>query len=180
MTIELVIDFNIPEGLAELYAESSDCEYVGNKDGVLSVEEAATNLMRYAETKKYGAFERLGIMKIYKDDVLVGFSMPRDIKEKEHKVFLLPEDTQWYRIGTVYIGKAYRGKGIMSGAILKFKEMYPNLLWTCNETNTGSHKSALAGGLTLSHKVYVGKERYWEHQPFDGMIRTDLVFKSEV
>lgn len=180
MCVELVIDFTIPEGLSELYAESSDCQYVGSNDGAMDAETALTNLERYATTKKYGAFERIGIMKIYKDGVLVGFSLPRDIKEKEHKVFLLPENTQWYRIGTVYIGKAYRGRGIMRDAIKKFKELYPNLLWTCNETNIGSRMSALSGGLIMSHHIYVGENKYWEHKPFDGMIRTDLVFKSEV
>lgn len=178
MSINLVIDFEISEGLAALYAESSTDEFIGNKEGELTVAEAFAKLQVYAATKTYGAFERIGFMKIYKDDVLVGFSMPREIKEREHKVFKLPEGVQWHRIGTVYIGKQYRKQGIMRNVIKTFLTMYPNLVWTCNEKNRASMYSAAAGGLHHSHTIYVGEDKYWEHQPFEGMIRTDLVFKS--
>lgn len=180
MVLQLVIDFDIPKDLADIYAESSTCTYVGNKDGELSVAEAQLKLEQYAATKTYGAFERLGIMKIYVDAVLVGFSMPRVIKVKEHKVFMLEEEEVWYRIGTVYIAKAFRGQGIMRDTIREFKKIYPNLLWTCNEKNRASMYSAAAGGLVHSHNIYVGEDKYWEHQPFEGMIRTDLVFKSKL
>lgn len=180
MSINLVIDFEISEGLAALYAESSTDEFIGNKEGKLTVAEAFAKLQVYAATKTYGAFERMGFMKIYKNDVLVGFSMPREIKEREHKVFLLEEEEGWYRIGTVYIAKVFRGQGIMRDTIHEFKKIYPNLLWTCNEKNRASMHSAIAGGLVHSHNIYVGEDKYWEHQPFEGMIRTDLVFKSKL
>ena len=178
MTVRLVIDFVIPEGLAELYAESSTCEFVGNKEGELTVAEAYAKLQLYAATKTYGAFERVGFMKIYKDGILVGFSMPREIKEKENKVFLLEEGSQWYRIGTVFVGRKHRNNGVMRDTIIEFARIFPNVLWTCNELNIPSRNSALSGRLHFSHKVYVGEERYWEHKPFEGVIRTDLVFKS--
>lgn len=178
MTLRLIIDFEIPDRLVGLYAESSTCAYVGNKEGELSIEQAAANLQRYAETKTYGAFERIGFMKIYKGDTLVGFSMPREIKAKENAVFLLEEGSQWYRIGTVYIAKQYRRQGIMRETIKEFVKLYPNVLWTCNATNTASYNSALSGGLEYSHSVYVGENRYWEHQEHDNVIRVDCVFKS--
>lgn len=180
MSLSLLIDWSTPNDLAEIYAESTDCEFVGNKDGVLTVEEATANLQRYASTKKYGNFERLGIMKIFHEGELVGFSMPRKIEAKENKIFKLEEDSTYHRIGTVYIAKAHRGKGIMTKAIKEFIKQYGNVLWVHNELNVASGKAAMAGGLKYSHSIHVAENREWTFNPNPNQIRVDKVYKSEV
>lgn len=180
MNLTLLIDWSIPTGLAEIYSESSDCEFVGNKEGALTVEEAYASLQKYVNTKTYGNFERLGIMKIFHNSVLVGFSMPRELKDKECNVFKLVEGITYYRIGTVYIAKAHRGKGIMSNVIKEFVKKYTNVIWTHNEQNILSRKAALSGGLKYSHDIYVGDNRTWTFSPNPNQIRVDIVYKSEV
>lgn len=178
--VSLVIDFEIPEGLAEIYLESQSCPYVGDKEGPRDLQGANADLERYVNTNQYGNRPILGIMKIYHYGILVGFSFPRAIMEKEYKVFKLNGDKPFYRIGTIYISKAFRGLGIVKETIRQFKEIYPNMLWTCNSLNTASEATALSGGLEFSHHIYVRPERKWEFHPVEDQVRIDNVYKTEV
>lgn len=178
MNLKLLIDWTIPEGLAEIYAESNSCVFVGKKDRVIDLAAALVILQNCASTKEYDGFERLGIMKIYHGGVVVGFSMPRKIEAKEKIKFKLKEDDTYHRIGPVYITKAHRGKGIMSKTIQEFQNIVGEMIWTCNELNDVSAKAALSGGLKYSHHIYVTENRQYLFNPFPNQVRVDLVYKS--
>ena len=180
MSLVLLIYWSIPNGLAEIYAESNSCVFVGKKDKVIDRTEALVILQSCAATKEYDGFERLGIMKIFHENVLVGFSMPRKIEAKEELKFKLKEDDTYHRIGPVYITKAHRGKGVMSETIREFQNIVGKMIWTCNELNDVSAKAALSGGLKYSHHIYVTENRQYLFNPFPNQVRVDLVYKSEV
>lgn len=178
--VSLVIDFEIPEELPEIYLESQSCQFVGDKDGPVDLPGAMADLERYVRTSMFGNRPILGVMKIYYDDVLVGFSFPRVILEQEYKVFKLKGAKEYYRIGTIYIAKEYRGHGIVKETIRQFRQAYPNMLWTCNSLNTASEATALSGGLKFSHNIYVRPEKKWEFHPVEDQVRIDKVYKTEV
>lgn len=178
MSIRLAIDFEITPELVKLYAASTHCPFVGEKDGPYCETRAGFELERIAKHKKYGSFERLGIMKIFWDDVLVGFSLPRMIAEREHNVFKLPENCTYYRVGTVYIDQEHRGKGIMAMAIKQFVSMYPNVVWTCDGKNISSQKSALRGGLKFSHLIYFKSREEWSFEPMEDCVRVSHVYSN--
>lgn len=178
MNIRLAIDFDVTPELVKLYALSTHCPFVGEKDGPYDEERAASELKRIAETKKYGNCERLGIMKIFQGDTLVGFSLPRVILEKEHKVFKLDTTDTYHRVGTVFIDPEHRGKGIMKKAINAFIDLYPNVVWTCDEKNIASGNSAVSGGLKFSHLIYFKSREEWSFEPMEDHIRVSNVYVS--
>lgn len=176
--IKLAIDFEITPELVKLYAESTHCPFVGEKDGPYCEIRAKFELEKIARSKMYGKFERLGIMKIFWEDELVGFSLPREMVEREHPIFKLPEGLKYHRIGTVYVGKGHRGKGIMMHTILMFKTMYPNLVWTCDDANISSQKSAVRGGLKFSHLIYFKSREEWSFEPLEDCNRISHVYSN--
>lgn len=176
--IRLAIDFEITPELVKLYAESTHCPFVGEKDGPYCEIRAGFELEKIARSKKYANFERLGIMKIYQGDTLVGFSLPRVILEREHAIFKLPPDCTYYRVGTVYISHEYRGQGIMFFAIKQFVSMYSNVVWTCDNKNIASQKSAVRGGLKFSHLIYFRSRDDWSFEPIEDYARLSHVYSN--
>lgn len=172
------IDFNICPRLIKLYADSSNDMFVGEKDGPYDIVKAEEMLNKYAATKMYGNHHRDGFMKIFYGPVLVGFSFPRVIHPKEHKAFKLEEGVTYHRIGTVYIDKQYRGKGIMAETIKEFRKQFPNVVWVCNTLNSASKATALKGGLKFSHKLYVKDTENWAFEPFEGMVSVTEIYSS--
>lgn len=176
--LELVIDFEITPELVKLYAESTHCPFVGEKDGPYCEIRAGFELEEIARSKKYANFERLGIMKIFWEGKLVGFSLPRVILEREHEIFKLPPGCTYYRVGTVYIGHEHRGKGIMMWAIKKFVSIYSNVVWTCDEKNISSQKSAVRGGLKFSHLIFFKSRTEWSFEPLEECERVSHVYAN--
>lgn len=177
------IDFGICPRLVELYADSTNCMFVGEADGPYDLAKAEEMLKKYASTKMYGSHERYGFMKIFYGTVLVGFSIPRAITPKEYRAMKLEEGIEYHRIGTVYIDPKYRGKGIMTAAIAEFRKTYPNIVWACNSLNAASKAAALSAGLKFSHHLYVGKTmEEWQFEPFEGQVKTVNIYsiKQEV
>ena len=163
--IRIQMDFEVTEQLVELYRRSTHDPFIGYENP-LSLTEAAEKMHQYSTTKRYGQFERLAIMKIWKDDVLVGFSLPRKIAEREYRGFKI-EGTllDWYRIGTIYVDEQYRGQGITSEVVRLFKIQYPNLIWQCEQENINSCKAAEKAGFKLSHHVYFKNKNQWSFEP---------------
>mgnify|MGYP001761695790 CR=1 FL=1 len=176
--VRIVIDFEITPELVGIYSRSTHCTFVGEKDGPYCLSRSAQELQRIATTKMYGNNERLGIMKIYHQDQLVGFALPRVLQVKEHKVFKLDEDQTYHRVGTVFIDHPHRGKGIIGQAIKLFKAIYPNLIWTCDEKNTSSQKAAVKGDLKFSHLIYFKSKTEWSFEPMLDHVRVSHVYVS--
>lgn len=176
--INLAIDFDVTDDLIELYSHSTGDEFVGEKDGPLDLEQAAAALNKIVLTGLYGKYPRLGIMKIYLGDKLVGFSMPRAVVKDEHEWFKLPTSLDYYRIGTVFIDPHYRCRGIMKAVIKQFIATYSYVVWTCDVNNTGSAKSALSAGLELKHLLYFNKEKKWFFEHNEDCVRTSLVYAN--
>lgn len=172
------IDFGICPRLVELYADSTHDMFVGEKDGPYDLAKAEEMLKKYAETKTYGNHLRDGFMKIFYGPVLVGFAIPRVIHPKEHKALKLDDNLTYYRVGTVYIDRAYRRKGIMSEVIKEFRKLHPNIVWACNEHNKASKAAALKGGLKFSHKLYVKDTENWAFEPFEGQVRVTEIYTT--
>ena len=152
LDVSIKIDWEIPPDLIGVYSRSSSDPFVGEKDGPYDFGKAHNELLRYADTKKYGKYERLGIMKIYFKDIVIGFAFPRILHSHEYHNYTLFEDNregakEWYRLGTCYLDESFRGHGIMQQAIAKFRELYPNVVWSCLESNLSSRKTATLAGL---------------------------------
>lgn len=176
--IRLAIDFDITPELVKLYAESTHCPFVGEKDGPFCEIRAGFELEKIVKHKKFANFERLGIMKIYQGDTLVGFSLPRVVLEREHNIFKLLPNCTYHRVGTVYVGHAYRGQGIMFSALKQFITMYPNVVWTCDDKNIASQKSAVRGGLKFSHLIYFKSRDEWSFEPMEDHVRVSHVYSN--
>ena len=172
------IDFGICPRLIKLYADSTNDMFVGEKDGPYDLAKAEQMLNKYATTKVYGGHPRDGFMKIFYGPVLVGFSIPRVIQPKEHKALKLDPKLTYYRVGTVYIDKVYRGKGIMAEVIKEFRKLYPNVVWACNTLNKASKSAAMKGGLKFSHKLYVKDTENWSFEPFEEMVRITEIYTT--
>lgn len=176
--INIKIDFTLTDDLIELYAHSTGDAFVGEPNGPLTFEQAAKELDRISTIGVYGKYPRLGIMKIYLGKQLVGFSFPRVVLKDEHVWFRLPNNIDYYRIGTVFIDPHYRGRGIMKTVIKQFIATYGYVVWTCDVNNTGSAKSALSAGLELKHYLYFNKEKNWFFEHNDDCIRSSLVYSN--
>lgn len=162
--LHLQLDFEIPSALIDVYSVSTESEFLGY-DTPLNREQAKKKLEEYASTKMYGGSERLAIMKIWKGDVLVGYSFPRKVKESERNGFKIPMDeVQWYRLGTIFVLPEYRGSRITTKVVEKFHSMYENLVWQCEEENTASFKSASLAGFNYSHHIYFEGENEWSFE----------------
>ena len=172
------VDFGISPRLIKLYADSTHCEWVGEKDGPYDLAKAEEMLNKYASTGIYGNHKRDGFLKIFYGNALVGFAIPRAITKKEHPALKLDVSKDYYRIGTVYIDPAYRGKGIMRETIKNFLDLHPNMMWSCNALNKASHAAALSGGLKLSHCLYVKDTDTWAFEPFAEMVKVVHIFAT--
>lgn len=174
--VKIVIDDNIPTELLPLFREAEKDEFVGNGGGNMTDEEILDELKIFKSTYK-GRMPRLGIMKIYFLGNLVGFSIPRALVEREfpaHKI----TDGKWYRVGTVFITEQRRGLGIMKEALRLFITRYKNVMWSCDEKNIASEKTALSVGMIYSHTIYLGKDGKWETEPFRGSLHAIKIFKT--
>lgn len=176
------VDFNICPRLIKLYADSTHDMFVGERDGPYDMEVAEAMLHKYATARKYGSFERDGFLKIMYDGQLVGFSIPRAIVKKEHKAMKLDMDTDYHRLGTVYIDPEYRGMGIMCQVIKAFIEERRNVVWACNTLNSASRNVALSAGLKFSHYLYLKDKDNWSFEPFEDQVRVTEIYsiKTEV
>ena len=179
MNISIQLDFEVTPTLAELYMQSTQCSFIGYKVP-LTLEEATQKLNQYSQTKRYGKFERLAIMKIWEGDTLIGFSLPRAIMEIEYRAFKIENSNKdWYRIGTIFIGDQYRGKGVTSKVVKLFKERYPNLIWQCEEGNIGSAKAAEKAGLDYSHHIYFKDSTFWSFDKDEEFTNSYMVFSTK-
>ena len=155
--IRIQLDFEVTPELVKLYRDSTESPFLGYKTP-LALDEAQEKMTGYSLSQRYGNFERLGIMKIFLDDKLIGFSFPRQILPKEFSKYKIPGSVDWYRLGTIFIDSAYRGKGVIEEVVKLFRESYPNLIWQCNAENVASCKAAVKSGFYLSHQYYMDEE----------------------
>lgn len=166
--LKIVVDFDINDALITLVQEASTCPYSGisTDQEPWEFKQAERMLKKVVSTGKFAKYQRLGILKMYKDDVLVGFSFPRQVDLREYEKFKLSVLKDYYRTGTIYVGKAYRGQGIAKAVVQEFKQHYKHVLWTCRDCNIASQATALAVGLRFSHHLYFDPEGEWSfHLP---------------
>lgn len=164
--ISVKIDFNLDEDFINMFHRAGQHEFTLVSDGKLSLEEAREKLLECQETKMFQDHERIGFLKVYEDDTLVGLSMPRKISLKEHRVWCLDPSKEYYRMGMIFIDEPYRGKGIAKIAGHIFKREHENLLWTIDPMNDASKKVATDLGLKHNASLYL-KGREWRHSPWD-------------
>lgn len=163
--ITIKIDFNFDDDFVELFHKATLHEFTIVENGNLTLETARDVLIKTQRTKSFQGHERLGFLKIFKDGVLVGLSMPRVIAKREHKVWNLPNDKTYYRMGMIYIDEKYRGQGIAKKAAFEFQKDYNNILWTIDPANVASKKVAKAIGLK-HHTTLFLKGKSWRHEPW--------------
>lgn len=163
--ITIKIDFNFDDEFVKLFFEASKNEFTIVDEGQLTLEQVRDKLTECQRTNTFQDHSRLGFLKIYKDDTLVGLSVPRVITKKEHKVWCLPDDKTYYRMGMIFINEDYRGQGIAKEAAYQFKREYKNLLWTIDPSNTPSKKVATSIGLSHNATLYL-RGRAWRHEPW--------------
>lgn len=169
--IRIQIDFDIPSSLVDIYKISTNSSFIWH-DKPLTFEQAEKKLHEYANTKC------LSIMKIWKDNNIVGYSFPRKITDTERKGFkLLNDNSEWHRLGTVFILPIYRGLGIVQEVIRIFSCQYPNLVWMCEDNNIASAKSAVRSGFLYSHHIYFYNDSKWSFDSDDMFIYGYKVFK---
>ena len=155
--IRIQLDFEVTPELVKLYRDSTESPFLGYKTP-LTLDEAQEKMMGYSLSQRYGNFKRLAIMKIFLGDRLIGFSFPRQILPKEFSKYKIPGSVDWYRLGTIFIDNAYRGKGVIEEVVKLFRESYPNLIWQCDAENVTSCKAAVKSGFCLSHQYYMDEE----------------------
>lgn len=175
--VSFIVDDSVPKGLLDIYRESLSDEFVGSGKQNLTDEQILKDLEKFKTTSQ-GTLPRLGILKIFYLGILVGFSIPRQLIEREYPAFKITDSKKWYRVGTVYISLKYRKLGIMKEVLKLFILKYKNVMWSCNAKNIASEKSALSAGMTFSHYVYLGKEGKWSTEHFRGVVVTTKVFKT--
>lgn len=163
--IKIKIDFDIDDDFIKMFHRAGQHEFTLVSEGKLTLEETKEKLLECQETKIFQDHPRLGFLKVYDEDTLVGLSMPRKISEKEYKVWCLDPTKDYYRMGMIFIDEPYRGKGYAKVAGHLFKRDYQNLLWTIDPTNDASKKVANDLGLKHNANLYL-KERQWRHTPW--------------
>lgn len=160
-----MIDFEVDEEFIQMFHRASQHEFTILEDGKLTLNQIRKLLAEVQSTKKLQDQERLGFLKIYDEDKLVGLSVPRSIKKKEHKVWGLPPDKDYYRMGMIFIDEPYRGKGYGKDAASLFQREFENILWTIDPVNEPSKKLASYIGLTHNQTLYI-KGKIWRHEPW--------------
>lgn len=155
--IRIQLDFEVTPELVKLYRDSTESSFLGYKTP-LTLDEAQEKMTGYSLSQTYGKFKRLAIMKIFLGDKLIGFSFPRQILPKEFSKYKIPGSVDWYRLGTIFIDNAYRGKGVIKEVVRLFRESYPNLIWQCNAENEVSCKAAINSGFTYTHSYYMDEQ----------------------
>lgn len=161
----IVIDFEVNEEFIEMFHRAGQHKYTLFGEGKMSLEEVRDMVREVCRTKKMQDQERLGFLRLYDGDKLVGLSVPRAIQKIEHKVWLLPKDKDYYRMGMIFIDEPYRGKGYGKDAATLFLERYKNLLWTIEPTNEPSKRLAAYIGLERNATLYL-KGSAWQHKPW--------------
>lgn len=176
--IHLSMDFNIPEKLIEIYAQSTHDRNLGYTEP-LNLVMAEKKLEQYSRTQMYASFKRLAICKIWKDGELVGYCLPRKIADSERRGFLIEDELDWYRLGTIYISPEYRGQGIVEEVVKQFRNKYPNLVWKCFFLNLASAGVAKKAGLLYSHIVYHSNDnKSWSFDSTEECCFDYLVFRT--
>lgn len=177
--VTIQMDFEITEGLVELYAKMTAAPFIGY-DTPLNHEASLSSLQRYARTRRYGKFTRLAIMKIYHDGVLAGMAFPRQLERSEFRAFQIQylDENDWYRLGTIFIAHEYRGKGIVADVIKEYRKTYPNLVWMCEAKNIASRKAALNGGLIQQPNLYFRSDDEWSFDRDKEFCYPYCIFKS--
>ncbi len=178
--IHLTMDFIIPKKLIEVYSKSTHERALGY-DEPLNLEMAEKKLNQYAQTQMYAGFKRLAICKIWKDDELVGYCLPRKIADSERRGFLIEDGLDWYRLGTIFILPEYRGQGIIETVVKQFTIKYPNLVWKNCALNIASATAAKKAGMVFSHNVYHSADnKSWSFENVDDCYFGYQVFKTPV
>lgn len=178
MSVRIEIDFKITRDFVKVYAESLCDQFVGNVNNVYDEEKALTELQTIARTQTYAGHPRHGFLKIYVEDKLVGFSLPRIVQKREYEIFKLLDILTYHRLGTIYVLKSERNKGYVSKAIQLYEEKHPDLAWTCCETNTASAATALKNGFKLTHKLYYNAKKEASFEKREDTVRTSLMFSK--
>lgn len=177
--ISINIDFNTSDRLAQLFAESTSCQFIGNPDNVRDINWAKKELEDIVKTEEWHGFKRLGILKILHDGELIGWSMPRIINPQEYDKLLLPRGVEnIYRIGTIYVTPEYRGKGATKEVMKQYMQMYPRQVWLADPMNISSQKSATAVGLRKTGEIYFGENKQWGHVPFYGYTHSRIIYST--
>ena len=166
MNIHIQMDFSIPDELVGVYQRLTEDEFLGGPP-YLSLESAKEALEHFSKTKIYGGIKIMAIMKIWDGEKLIGISFPRKIIESHYRSLKLEGSHEdWYHLGTVFLDKEHRGKGVITEVIKLFRKTYPNLVWECEVSNLASKKSACKAGFLLSHDIFFqGSGEYWSFEP---------------
>ena len=163
--VNIKIDFDIDEEFIEMFHRASQHEYTILDDGKMSLDEIRDYADKVCKTGVMQDQPRLGFLRIYDGEELVGLSVPRAIHKREHKVWCLPSDKVYYRMGMIFIDEPYRGMGYGKDGVLLFMRMYENILWTVEPANESSKKLAAYVGLTHNVTLYL-KGSSWRHEPW--------------
>lgn len=178
MSVRIEIDFKITADFVKVYAESLCDQFVGSVEATYDEDKSLSELQVIAATQKYAGHQRYGFLKIYDDDKLVGFSLPRIVQKREYENFKLIDMLTYHRLGTIYVLKTERNKGYVSKAIQLYEIHHPDLAWTCDEKNKASAATALKNGFTLTHRLYFNAKKEASFEKREDTIRTSLVFSK--
>lgn len=163
--ISIKIDFDFDDDYLEMFKRAGEHEYTTVQEGKLSLEDIRKELEQGSPANKVFGNKRLGYLKVYDDDTLVGLSLPRVIDKREHKAWVLDTEKTYYRMGMIFIDEPFRGRGIAKEAARQFKQEYKNLLWTIEPTNDASKKVADYIGLQHNVSLYINGS-VWKHEPW--------------
>lgn len=163
--VSIKIDFDFDDEYVSLLESAGKFEYTIVDEGKHDLNSVRELLEKAQETKIFNCRERLGFLKIYDGEELVGLSMPRVIDPREYTVWKLEGGKVYHRMGMIYLKEEARGKGIGKIAAKLFQEQYPNLLWVIDPRNIPSKRVAASVGLTMNGMLYTLGSR-WKHTPW--------------
>lgn len=161
----MIISFDFDDDFVSMFTRACRHEYTMCFDGKLNEDELRVKLLELQQTKRFQDKERLGLLKIYDGDTLVGLSVPRVVERKEYRAWGLTPDKDYYRMGMIFIDEPFRGKGYAKEAARFFHRTYKNVLWVIDPLNEASKKVASSIGLTHNKTLYI-KGTAWQHHPW--------------
>lgn len=163
--VSIEIDFDFDDAFAEMFLRASKHEFTIMNDGELTLEDVKEILTEGQKTGSVQDKERLGYLKIFVDDTLVGLSVPRVIDKREYRAWAIDPEKEYHRMGMIFIDEPYRGQGIAKQAAVQFIQEYPNLIWVIDPVNEPSKKVAAHIGLRHNVSLYT-LGSLWRHKPW--------------
>ena len=109
------------------------------------------------------------------DGKAIGYSVPRPANPKDLKFAGLPETTEGYwRIGTWFIMKDYRGKGYGKRIMRAFMTAHPKIIYAHEEGNSAS--KAIAEAVGLKYTLTYFKSPNTPRVSFKQINQDDIIF----